>query len=195
MIRKTWETVTDWRRLRMLLVPKTKWNTAQNSGLNPGTGGEVEKQQWQTGPRVPSVPLTSQNSCPFNVPFVECGQDLSFFLTEYSKVMRHYSSDYILLNRTLGFPAGSSGKEPTCQCRGHKRHGFNPWVRRIPWRRAWQPTPVFLPGESLGQRSLAGYSPWNHRVKHNLAFMQSLFIILMLLLLSHFSHVRLCATP
>ena len=36
---------------------------------------------------------------------------------------------------------------------------FNPWVRKIPWRRAWQPSPVFLPGESHGQRSLAGYGP------------------------------------
>ena len=42
---------------------------------------------------------------------------------------------------------------------GPKRHGFNPWVGKIPWRRAWQPTPVFLSGESHGQRSLAGYSP------------------------------------
>ena len=41
-----------------------------------------------------------------------------------------------------------------------RRPGFDPWVRKIPWRRAWQPTPVFLPGESHGQRSLAGYSPW-----------------------------------
>ena len=53
-----------------------------------------------------------------------------------------------------GFPGGASGKESTCQCRRHKRHGFDPWVRKIPWRRAWQPTPVFLPGESHGQRSL-----------------------------------------
>ena len=46
------------------------------------------------------------------------------------------------------------------------RHGFNPWnpwVGKIPWRRAWQPTPVFLPGESHGQRSLAGCSPWDHK--------------------------------
>ena len=56
------------------------------------------------------------------------------------------------------FPGGASGKEPTCQCRRHKRHGFDPWVGKIPWRRAWQPTLV-LPGESHGQRSLAGYSP------------------------------------
>ena len=38
--------------------------------------------------------------------------------------------------------------------------GFNPWVGKIPWRRDWLPTPVFLPGEFHGQRSLAGYSPW-----------------------------------
>ena len=57
-----------------------------------------------------------------------------------------------------GFPSSTSGKEPTCQCRRCKRLGFNPWVRKIPWRRWWQPTPVFLPGESHGQRSLVGYS-------------------------------------
>ena len=43
-------------------------------------------------------------------------------------------------------PGGASGKEPACQCRRHKRCGFDPWVRKISWRRAWQPTPVFLPG-------------------------------------------------
>ena len=53
-------------------------------------------------------------------------------------------------------PGGASGIEPACQCRRHKRHRFSPWVRKIPWRRAWQPTPVFLPGESHGQRSLVG---------------------------------------
>ena len=54
-------------------------------------------------------------------------------------------------------PGGTSGKESTCQCR---RHRFNPWVGKVPWRRAQQPTLVFLPGELHGQRSLAGYSPW-----------------------------------
>ena len=42
---------------------------------------------------------------------------------------------------------------------GDRRHGFSPWVTKIPWRRAWPPTPVFLPGESHGQRSLVGNSP------------------------------------
>ena len=43
------------------------------------------------------------------------------------------------------------------------RPGFNPWVGKIPWRRKWQPTPVFLPEESQGRRSLVGYSPWGHK--------------------------------
>ena len=69
----------------------------------------------------------------------------------------------------LGFPGVASGKEPAYQCRRCKRHGFNPWVRKIPWRRAWQPTPVFLPGESQGQRSLPGglQSIVLQRVRHN----------------------------
>ena len=57
-------------------------------------------------------------------------------------------------------PRWLSGKEPTCQCRRYKRHRFHPWLGKIPWRRAWQPTPVFMPGESHGQRSLASYCPW-----------------------------------
>ena len=60
-------------------------------------------------------------------------------------------------------PRGTSGKEPTCQCRRRKRCGFDPWVGKIPCRRKWQPTPVFLPGESHGQRSLVGHSPWGHK--------------------------------
>ena len=51
----------------------------------------------------------------------------------------------------LGFPGGSDGKESACQCR---RTGFDPWVRKIPWRREWIPIPVFFPGEFHGQRSL-----------------------------------------
>ena len=60
----------------------------------------------------------------------------------------------------VGFPRGSDGKESACQCR---RPRFDPWVRKIPWRREWQPTPVFLPGEFQGQRNLEGYSAWGHK--------------------------------
>ena len=55
-----------------------------------------------------------------------------------------------------GFPDGSVGKE--CG-----RDLFDPWLGKIPWRREWQPTPVFLPGEFHGQRSLVGYSTWYHK--------------------------------
>ena len=48
-------------------------------------------------------------------------------------------------------------------CRRHRRRGFDPWVWRMPWRRKWQPTPVFLLGKPHGQRSLVGYSPWGHK--------------------------------
>ena len=57
-----------------------------------------------------------------------------------------------------GAYGGASVKDPTCKCRCKSR-GFHPWVGKIPWRRAWQPTPVFLPGEPHGQRSLVGYRP------------------------------------
>ena len=60
----------------------------------------------------------------------------------------------------------SSVSEPTCQWRRCRRNEFNPWVWKIPWKRAWQSTPVFLPEESHGQRSLVVYNPWGHRVTH-----------------------------
>ena len=72
----------------------------------------------------------------------------------------------------MGFSGGTSSKEPACQCRRPKRCEFNPWVRKILWRRAWQPSLVFLPGESHGQNSLA-----NNLLTqvHNLTFLLSLF--------------------
>ena len=65
--------------------------------------------------------------------------------------------------RFRGFPSGASGKGSTCQCRRPERCRFDPWVGKIPWKRALQPTPVFLPGESHGQRSLMGYNSWGHK--------------------------------
>ena len=67
----------------------------------------------------------------------------------------------------VGLPRWLSGKAFASQCR---RHRFGPWVRKIPWRRKWQPTPVFLPGKCHRQRSLAGYSPWDPKNQtHDLA--------------------------
>ena len=68
----------------------------------------------------------------------------------------------------LGFPGGASGKEPTCQCRRLQRHSFDPWVGKIPWRRAWQPDPVFFPGESPWTEEPEGLESMGlQRVGHN----------------------------
>ena len=60
----------------------------------------------------------------------------------------------------LGLPWWLRWQRICLQCR---RLGLYPWVRKIPWGRKWQPTPIFLPGESHAQRSLVGYSPWSHK--------------------------------
>ena len=66
----------------------------------------------------------------------------------------------LLYQNTSGLPRWLSGKEPSCQCRSYRSCRFDPWVGKILWRRKWQPTPVFLPGESHEQGNLVGSSPW-----------------------------------
>jgi len=61
------------------------------------------------------------------------------------------------------FPGGTVVKNPSAHAGDTGNIWFDPWVRMITWRRAWQPTPVFLPGKSHGQRSLVGYSLWGHK--------------------------------
>ena len=94
-------------------------------------------------------------------------------------------------NKNCSLSGGTRGKELTCQRRRQKTCGFDPWVEKIPWRRKWQPTPVFLPGESHGQRSLTGYSPWATRVGHDWSDLQrthtSHFLIKVLVVLSSFN--------
>ena len=69
-----------------------------------------------------------------------------------------------------GLPWRLSSKEFACQCR---RCGFDPWVRKTPWRKKWQLTAVFLLGKALQQRSLVGFSPWGHkRAGHDLVTKQ-----------------------
>ena len=88
------------------------------------------------------------------------------FLLKYSSftmckcTSKWFSCTYIY----KGFPGGTvAKKKSTCQCRRYQRLGFVPWVRKIPWRRKWQPSPVFLPGKFHGQKILAGYSPWGRK--------------------------------
>ena len=63
----------------------------------------------------------------------------------------------------MGFPGGAIGKESACQCRRHKKCRSDLWIKKIPWKRAWQPTPVFAPGEFHEQRSLVDYSLYGHK--------------------------------
>ena len=88
---------------------------------------------------------------------------ISFYLIQTFPIYKtsmvpymYYQFIYVL----SGLPWWLGGKESACQFR---THGFDPWVGKIPWRREWQQTPVFLPRKSQGQRRLAGYSPWGHK--------------------------------
>ena len=69
-----------------------------------------------------------------------------------------------LFKKIRATKGGSDGKSVCLQCR---KPGCDPWVRKIPWRRKWQPTPVLLSGKFHGQRSLVGYSPWDRRAGLN----------------------------
>ena len=88
------------------------------------------------------------------------------WMKEATKMVGAWVRAFMIIHQTahlFGLLCGRGGKEPTCQCRRCKRYGFNPWLRKIPWRRKWQPTPVLLPEKSHGQKSLVGYSPWGHK--------------------------------
>ena len=109
------------------------------------------------------LPVALRQFCPVTTPSTSNTRDLhEVSQTQVSSGHTHLAKEALWrnLHPLLGFPGGASGKEPTCQCR---RCGFNPWLGKIPWRRAWQITPVFLPGDSHRQRSLADYSPWGHK--------------------------------
>ena len=90
----------------------------------------------------------------------------------------------------LELPGGAGGKELACQCRRCKRHRFDPWVGKIPWRRQWQPTPEFLPGESHGQRSLVGCSPQGCRESDTTDWASTHMCALSILLISTSSYKR-----
>ena len=69
-------------------------------------------------------------------------------------------TNLVCVSTFYGLPRWRSGSESACQCQSLQRHGFDPWVGKIPWSRKRQPTPVLLPGQFHGQRGLAGYCPW-----------------------------------
>ena len=92
------------------------------------------------------------------------------FLRWYCGIRTSWRNRIPESNADLGFPVGTSGKVPACQCKRYKSHEFDPWIGKMHWRRKWQPTPLFLSGNSHEQRSLAGCSLWGPKtVEYDLA--------------------------
>ena len=114
--------------------------TMKSSGMEPHSSMSLPTlgQSLNFKSQVPRLPLNRDNN--------------RTCLTEFWRLLNQISP---IANIKHGLPWWLSGKESACQCR---RCGFNPWVRRIPWRRKWQPTLVFLPGKSHRQRNLVGYT-------------------------------------
>ena len=134
------------------------WMSCEDAGGATSQGRQAASRRWKSqGNRFPrrafrrTPPCGHPDSC--KEMNLCCFQPPSYF----SHRKPHPSAPLCLqLHFFQGVPGG---KEPICQCRRDQRRGLDPWVGKISWRKKWQPTPVFLPGESLGQKSLEGCSP------------------------------------
>ena len=125
---------------------------------------QAQQRHREPNPEVPSSLLCSWTGVQISVLCTSVFASIKSFSSSISLFLwKRVGSRWRLLHErqntrpvvnTMDSPGGGSGREPTCQFKRKKRHGFSPWVRKIPWRRAWQPTPVYWPGESHGQRSL-----------------------------------------
>ena len=118
--------------------PAYQWGRLERQGLDPWVGKIPWERKWQPTPVF----------LPGAFPWTEEPAGLQ---SMGSQRVGHDWSNLACMHAAI---------KNKCQCWRPKRHWFDCWVRNIPWRRKWQPTPVFLPGKSYGQRSLAGYSPW-----------------------------------
>ena len=108
-----------------------------------------------------------------------CGLDSSSFLIAFHMFLPFAHVLYILIHKVIFFnsspvlhkrlPQCLSSKRICLQCKRDRRLRFDSWFGKIPWRRKWQPIPVFLPGKFRGQWSLAGYSPWCHKESTSLS--------------------------
>ena len=83
----------------------------------------------------------------------------------FQKALKHLMNTFLVVQTVKNLPAMETWNLPANA--EDKRLGFEPWVGKIPWRRKWQPTPVFLPEKFHGQRSVAGYSSWGCRVRYD----------------------------
>ena len=111
---------------------------------------QVRMLEWLS---LPFSKVSSQTRAQTADSYNMCHHDL---MSHRERYLNYYEGIHI--------PWWLKGKESIClHCRRHRRHRFDPWVGKIPWRSTWQPIWVFLPGETQGQRSLASYSPQGHR--------------------------------
>ena len=92
------------------------------------------------------------------------------------------SGIFKIMTRIWDFPGGSDGKASCFQC---GRPGFHPWVRKILWRRKWQPAPVLLPGKAHGQRTVVGYSPWGHKQSDTTERLHSIYLYMYVYIYTH----------
>ena len=149
-----------WKLLSRIWLFVTPWTAAHQAPLSI----EFSRQEYWSG--LPFL-FPGESSKPRDQTQVSRSAG-GFFTTEPLGKTIKTDKDWKMLisfNYKEGF--GLSGaSQAACQCKRHRRRRFNLWVGRIPWKRKWQPTPVFLPGKFHGERSLAGYSPWGHKESH-----------------------------
>ena len=135
-----------------------------NSAL-PHCGQILYHLSHQGSPRIlkcVAYPFSRGSSKPRNRTGASC--IAGGFFTSWATREPLLSSNLMQLLALWGFPSGSDSKESAFNA----RPGFDPWVWKIPWKRVWKPTPVFLPGKFCEQRRLAAYSPWgSQRVRYD----------------------------
>ena len=147
-----------WHCINCLLSQAAYWLNARRPLLISSAILSDFRMGWKDARTGASEAVTELSIWPLNVILIS------------QPYFKEWKGNIGFLMTKKGFPGGTSGNKPVCQCRRHKTCRFDPWVRKIPWRRAWQPAPVFLPGESHGQRSVAGYRPWVGTESHNWSY-------------------------
>ena len=139
----------------------TMWETWVGKFPGEGNGNPLQYSCLEN-------PMDRGAWCPWGRKESDTTERLHF--TSFHMYIYIYSATYFFSSLIIvwGFPGGTMVKILPATCRRNKRYKLDPRVRKIPWRGAWQPTPVFLPGESHGQRSLAGLqSTGLYRVEHD----------------------------
>ena len=150
--------VVQWLRIHLPMQGTPVWSPAQEDSMCRGAIKPVCHSYWSLCTPEPGL-INKRKLSPSNK-----DPDNKKKINKYTVFSKNLNGPVRKLNSCIcmhpGFPGGPVGKEPACQRRRHKRRGFDPGVGEISWKKAWQPTPVFLPREFHGQRSLMGYSPW-----------------------------------